>query len=743
MTFDPVRLAAVERPVFSRATDAGLVFDTEAGPLEVVAYAPGIFRVRLGDGAGFDYGLLAEAAARVEATVEHGEGGGRIATPHGTLVVEGAPLRISVDRGGRPLVRAATDAHFRRRHRLPPFAKAPGGDGADEGWFAAFDLQSGEPVYGLGEKWGKLDRRGQLVVSRNEDALGVNAEISYKNCPFAWSPRGWGLFVHTPAPVTHGVGHAQWSQRSYGVRVEDGALDLFLFAGEDGAAVLERYTWLTGRPPLVPRWSLGVWMSRAYYRTAEEAMSVANEIRRRRIPCDVFTLDGRAWLKVETRFAFQWDEERYPDPEAFSRFLHRLGFRLCVWEYPYVSVHNPLFDEMAAKGWLLKDPATGEPWRLEWDQAPFGEVLTPLPTSGMVDFTNADAYDDWRDRHEALFRVGVDVVKTDFGEQIPDGCVAANGDRGRRLHNVYPLLYNACVYEATARFHDGAPMVFGRSGWAGSQRFPMQWGGDPQADWEGFAASIRGGLSWGMSGVPWWASDIGGFYGDQPDAELYVRWSQQAVFSSHMRFHGIGAREPWAFGEEAETIVRNWLEFRYRLIPYVEGVLEQAHDTGLPAMRAMPLAFPDDPAAWGFETQYMLGPALLVAPVVQPGGRVRAYLPAGGWYDVWSGERIEGGRVLDLQVPLDRIPVFGRDGESVPLGPIAQSTREIPADKRVDGLWVFGHPLHPPLCGEHRTTLVRQPSGPTMLVGLPPNVPVREFGEVSPEILSDAILFHR
>jgi alpha-D-xyloside xylohydrolase len=266
--------------------------------------------------------------------------------------------------------------------------------------------------------------------------------------------------------------------------------------------------------------------------------------------------------------------------------------------------------------------------------------------------------------------------------------VAANGDSGKRLHNAYAVLYNRCVFEATQRYGNGPPMVWGRSGWTSSQRTPVQWGGDPQADWEGLAASIRGGLSWGMTGVPAYASDVGGFYGD-PSAELYLRWIEAGVFFSHFRFHGVGAREPWAFGETAEGIARAWFERRYQLIPYLEAALAEASLTGLPVMRAMALAFPEEPESWGFEHQFLCGPSLLVIPVIEPGGRVVAYLPEGRWHDLWSGESLDGGRSLVLEAPLDRIPVFGRDGHVVRLAPVAQTTAE--QGDAIAELWAFGY----------------------------------------------------
>jgi alpha-D-xyloside xylohydrolase len=524
------------------------------------------------------------------------------------------------------------------------------------------------------------------------------------------------------------VGYPQWSQRSYVLRVEDPVLDLFLMGADAPAGLLERFTHLTGRAPLPPRWSYGVWMSRCYYRTAEEALEAARGLRARHIPCDVLTLDGRAWLKVETRFGFEWDRERYPDPEAFIRELKALDFRVCLWEYPYVAVRNPLFAELAERGYLLRT-GLGEPYVYEWDPGPFGELLTPLPSSGMVDFTNPAAYEWYRDAHQTLFAQGVDVMKTDFGEQIPEDAVASNGETGARLHNVYPLLYNRCVYEATGKHGRSGALVWGRSGWTGSQRYPVQWGGDPQVDWEGLAASVRGGLSWGMSGVPFHSHDIGGFYhataGAMPDPELYVRWTQAGVMASHTRFHGTSPREPWYYGEETERIVRQWLEWRYRLIPYLEACALEAHRTGMPVMRAMPLAFPDDAAAWAFEHQYLLGPSLLVAPVLEPGGRVRLHLPAGIWYDLPAGEGLEGPRVIERTVSLDQMPVYGREGHLLPLGPVVQHTGELTAEGQIDEVWAFGSPRH----GLALPGLIVEPTGreEPLLTNLPPGASVRLF----------------
>jgi len=438
---------------------------------------------------------------------------------------------------------------------------------------------------------------------------------------------------------------------------------------------------------------------------------------------------------VQTRFDFRWDAKRYPDPAAALARLKGHSLKICVWEYPYVSVHSPLFNDLASHDFLLKT-VSGEPYVFAWDTSPatspFGGVLTPLPDSGIVDFTNPTAYAWWRDAHEGLFKAGVDVIKSDFGEHVPDDAVASNGDRGARLHNVYPLLYNRCVFEATRKFAPPAaqpPIVWSRAAWSGSQRFPTHWGGDPQSDWEGLAASIRGALSWGMSGGPYHSTDIGGFYGsEQPSAELYLRWLQMSVFSSHMRAHGIGAREPWTFGEEAEAIARQWIEFRYRLLPYLKSVIAQATKTGLPVMRAMPLAFPNNALTRGYETQFMCGDALLVAPIVAPGGEVEVALPPGAWYDLASKQRIPGRQVIRYRAALDRFPVFGREGHALPLGPVVQHSGEIDSAKPLASLYLFGKPALA-LDGFAQAKVAVSESGAKVAVS--PVVKVDAFGDAS------------
>jgi len=694
MQLDATRFARAVRLVLRQRERFRATFDVELSnghrmPALIERHAADAYRVRLGPQTLPDYGLVVTKPQPLDLEMD---AAGRVIV-HGAssrLILEQEPLRVVLQRSASTVLTSITDEHFRGWTRLPAF----GCDG--ERWIAATALASGEPVYGLGEKFSSLDRRGQLLHSQVEDALGVNTGRSYKNAPFCWSPGGWGIFVNTPGRVTHGVGYPDWSHRSYAAVAEDEALDLFLFAVDSPAALLASYTEVTGRAPRVPAWGLGLWISKAYYASPDEAIGVAAALREHGVPCDVLTLDGRAAWEVRTRFDFRWDESRYPDPKAALAAIRAFGLRVCVWLYPYVSIESPRYAALAERGFFLRRKSDGAPCVFDWDAdpatSPFGNVLTPLSPSSIIDFTNPQAYAFWRDEHRALFEAGVDVIKSDFGEQVPDDCVAHNGDTGRRLHNVYSLLYNRCEYEATERYGRGPAMVWGRAGWTGAQRYPIQWGGDPQSDWEGMCASIRGGLAWGLTGVPFYATDIGGFYGStQPDAELYLRWLQWSVFSSHMRLHGVGAREPWAFGAEAERIAKRWLQFRYRLLPYLGAMCDEASATGLPVMRAMCLAFADDRLAWPFEEQFLCGDCLLIAPVKRPGGAVDVYLPRNAdWIDLESGARHAGGTLLHMQPSLDTLPHFGRAGYALPLAPPVARAEDIDAAAPLDEVWLFG-----------------------------------------------------
>ncbi|MFT5574382.1 MAG: alpha-D-xyloside xylohydrolase [Cryomorphaceae bacterium] len=663
---------------------SSLSLQSSDGELRLEVTAHGV-RLRSASERACGYGLLTAQVEPVPLDLQAGP-------EH--AVVEALDLRITIGYqpfsldiqsiDGERLLRSPSDGHFVRRHRVPPLAKT------DQGWLFCIDLSSGEEIYGLGEKWGPLNKRGQLLRSYNQDALGVNAEVSYKNIPFCWSPNGWGMLVHTPAAVTHSVGYAPWSQRSYCALIEDDHLDVFIFTADSradnnntGAKLISDYTALTGRAPMPPSWSTGVILSKAYYQDAEEILSVAREVRERGMPCDVITFDGRAWQDTDTRFAFEWSPSRYPDPKKVIDELKKMGFKICVWEYPLISTKHAWFDEFADKGWLLKDKRTGQAYQYDWDQQAFGSVLTSLPRSGIVDFTSPEAYAFWRDAHKDLFDLGVDMIKADFGEQLEDdNMLASNGEFGLALHNVYAHLYNKCVYEAAEMYSPSGPFLFSRAAWTGCQRFNSHWGGDPQADWEGMISNIRGGLSWGLTGGPFYATDVGGFYKDTRDDTLYVRWAQAAIFSAHFRLHGIGEREPWSYSAAAEQAVMQALDLRYRLHTYLINAMRQASESSLPVQRAMVLAFPQEKQAWSFENQFMFGDDLLVVPCFDPQGMVEFYLPEGHWFRFSPEQEVcqdvlLGQRVYRQKLALNEMAVFARSGAKIPLNAAVKTTDEL------------------------------------------------------------------
>ena len=675
----------VSPPSLSSATCVAL--NTTDGELSLEVSDHGV-RLRSAQPRANDYQLLVGEINPVALELSHLPGVTKVHAVGLVISIGHTPLTLDIEStSGSRYLRSPTDGHFVRRHRVPPLAKVA------QGWLFSVDLQSGEPVYGFGEKWGALNKRGQLLRSYNSDALGVNAEVSYKNIPFCWSPNGWGVLCHTPASVTHAVGFAPWSQRSYCALIEDAHLDLFLFCSEPSSAshnaglkLIQSYTGLTGRAPVPPPWSAGVILSKAYYRDADEIVSVAREVRRRKMPCDVITFDGRAWQDTDTRFAFEWSPSRYPNPAAVIDELKGMGFKICVWEYPLISTKHAWFADFAERGWLLKDKRTGQAYEYDWDQQAFGKVLTSLPRSGIVDFTNPDAYDFWRDAHKDLFDLGVDMIKADFGEQLEDdNMLASNGESGLALHNVYAHLYNKCVFEAAQKYSKSGPFLFSRAAWIGSQRFNSLWGGDPQADWEGMISNLRGGLSWGLSGGPFYATDVGGFYKDTRDDTLYVRWAQAAVFAAHYRLHGIGEREPWSYSPAAEQAVMHALRLRYRLHSYLMKTMQQAAEHSVPVQRAMVLAFPQEKQSWAFENQFMFGDDLLVVPCFDPNGRVEFYLPEGHWFrfapdqfeSTDAQEVLVGQRVYRRHLALNEMAVFARSGARIPLNDAVETTDQL------------------------------------------------------------------
>jgi alpha-D-xyloside xylohydrolase len=528
-----------------------------------------------------------------------------------------------------------------------------------------FALGYDEDLYGLGEQFARINRVGQRFELWATDAFGISGHKTYKNVPFLWSTRGYGLFVNTTFPVTFDL--ATVSLLAHGFSHEGSELDVFLICGSDPASILRLYCELTGYAPIPPRWSFGLWISRCGYQNRDEVERVVERLRTRGVPCDVIHIDPW-WMGNPANWCnLQWDEERFPDPGGMIAELGEHGLRLCLWENPYVAEGSSLFEEGRQKGCFVKNedgkPYTARVW---------AELLPPV---ALVDFTNPEAVTWWQSRHRPLLEQGVAVFKTDFGEAAPEDGVYHNGMSGREAHNLYPLLYNRAVFDVTEEVA-GQGLVWGRSGWAGSQRTPVCWGGDPFTDFPYMASQLRAALSIGLSGIPFYSHDIGGFLGE-PDPELYVRWAQFGLFSSHSRCHGTTPREPWEFGEVAEAIFLRYTRLRYQLLPYIYSTAVQATQTGLPVVRALVLKYSNDPNVRHLDSEYLFGDSFLVAPVLERGAERRmVYLPVGEWVDYWSREVYQGPSWLNYPAPLEILPLFIRRGAIIPMGPDVERTEQ-------------------------------------------------------------------
>lgn len=518
------------------------------------------------------------------------------------------------------------------------------------------NLSVGESIYGFGEKFTTFVKNGQKVEMWNSDG-GTCTEFSYKSIPFYVSNRSYGVFVNHAEKVSFEVGSDTVSKVSFTVPGE--RLEYVIIGGKNIADVLVNYTNLTGKPALPPAYSFGLWLTTSFTTDYDEktVSSFVDGMAERNIPLQVFHFDC-FWMQEFRWCDFVWDKRMFPDAKGFIQRLKARGLQICVWINPYIGQQGAIFDEAVEKGYLVMKK-NGDVFQTDMWQ----------PGMGIVDFTNPEACKWYADKIRALCDMGVDAIKTDFGERIPTDVVWHDGSDPLKMHNYYTHLYNGVVFNTLKEYYgENKACLFARSATAGGQQYPVHWGGDCFSQYESMAETLRGGLSLCLSGFGFFSHDISGFEATgTPD--LYKRWSAFGLMSTHSRLHGSSSyRVPWLFDEESCDVVRHFVNLKGRLMPYLYANAVKTHETGIPMMRAMIVDFGDEPATWNLDRQYMLGDNLLVAPIFNEEGTALYYVPAGKWTDIQTGEVFEGGKFYETKHDYFSMPLLARPNSIIAYG---------------------------------------------------------------------------
>ena len=532
-------------------------------------------------------------------------------------------------------------------------------------------LDAGELLYGFGERFTSFIKNGQSIDIWNQDG-GTASEQSYKNIPFYLSNKGYGVFVNHSENVSFEVGSEATAKNQFSVKGEN--LEYYIINGKDLKDIIRKYAKLTGTPALPPAWSFGLWLTTSFCTEYDEktVMSFIDGMLDRGIPLEVFHFDC-FWMKEFEWCNFAWDERVFPDPVGMLKRIHDKGLKVCVWINPYIGQKSPLFKEGMEKGYFVK---TGNDKVWQWDKWQAGIAL--------VDFTNPEACKWYRRHLEKLIDMGVDSFKTDFGERIPVqdkfyglnaekyGIKYFNGADADKMHNYYTYLYNKVVFDLLEeKLGKNEACLFARSATVGGQQFPVHWGGDCLSNYASMAESLRGGLSLGLCGFGYWSHDIGGFEaGCTPD--IYKRWTQFGLLSSHSRYHGnIEYKVPWIYDEEAVEVTREFTKLKMRLMPYLYKNAVEA-TSGIPMMRPMILEFTEDDTCHFLDKQYMLGDSLLIAPIFNDRGEVKYYLPKGNWTNLLTNEVKKGEKWYKEVHGYHTLPLMVKENSIIPIGHNAQ-----------------------------------------------------------------------
>ena len=582
-------------------------------------------------------------------------GGYRYSSPFGAVEISSFPWRVTIfDKNGKQITHTINNNDGDSTYTpLLPFSFVRRASDYSTSMAAVFSLSPDEKIFGCGESFTGFDKRGQKVVMWADDANGVQNEAMYKPIPFFMSSRGYGLFMHTSSPITCDFG--KYFSGIYSLMIGDDEADLFIFLGEP-MDILNEYTNLTGKAAMPPLWSFGFWMSRITYFSEEQGRAVVDKLRQNSIPADVLHFDT-GWFETDWRCDYQFSKTRFRDATKMMSDFLRAGIHTSLWQLPYFVPKNTLFPEIIAKGLYVKNNKGNLPYE-----------------DAVLDFSNPAAVKWYQDKIAGLLRQGVGVIKADFGEAAPKEGQYFSGRTGFYEHNLYPLRYNKAVADITKQVTNET-IIWGRSAWAGSQRYPVHWGGDPANTNTAMASTLRAGLSMGLSGFSFWSHDIGGFVQKKPE-DIYRRWTPFGMLTSHTRSHGTPPTEPWEYGQDFMNAFRMADNMRYMLMPYIYAQAKDCTERGLPMVRALFIEFPDDPGSWLIDNEYLFGSSMLVAPLFENVTKRDVYLPQGNWIDYQTGKIYSGGW---HNIEAGKIPIVAlvREGSVIPHIALAQSTSQM------------------------------------------------------------------
>jgi alpha-glucosidase len=640
--------------------DNTYMFSCENGTIAIQFYTESIVRVIMNQKNPIDLqGSKAVIAKPKKVTIEVTEDNERIvlSTTNVQLVITKVPFRITFkDSQGREIV---SEGKYGMAYR-------------ENGEVIAYkQMSENDHFYGFGEKSGHLDKRGEKLEMWNTDVYAPhNPETNalYESIPFFMTLRegkAHGIFFDNTFRTFFDM---KTSEEYYSFSAEGGQLDYYVMVGPHPKTVLEQYTYLTGRMPLPPKWSLGYHQSRYSYETETEVRELARNFMEKDIPIDVIHLDIHYMNGYRV---FTFDKERFPNPEKLIADLKEMGIRVVPIVDPGVKkdAEYPIYQEGVQEDHFCKY-MEGEIY--------YGEVWPGI--SAFPDFTEEEVRKWWGEKHAFYTSMGIEGIWNDMNEpavfnetKTMDVSVMHRNDGNptthRELHNVYGLLMGKATYEGMKdNLHGKRPFLLTRAGYAGVQRYGSVWTGDNRSFWEHLQMSLPMVMNLGLSGVAFTGPDVGGFAHDT-NAELLTRWTQVGAFTPFFRNHsaiGFRYQEPWQFGEKYETIMKKYIQLRYIWMPQLYSLFYQASKQGLPVMRPLLMEYPDDAKTYNLNDQFMIGDNVIMAPILSPSVTNRVvYLPKGEWIEYSTGDSFEGEKVHLVHAELEDLPIFVRKGSAI------------------------------------------------------------------------------